>query len=208
MAVKIQVLGRRYRSDKLKNELKKIAQQLPKKIAQEMEKQVKSQVVENISEYADLIQRFMIDEYKKEFKKNVIKLNSAEKGFDRWLAGEIEQLVEKVIKEQKWKYKWKPLNPDYKMWKIRKGLDRRIFIAYGYYLDSIKVYQSGHDWVVGVDPFRIHMKTGIRMKKLARYLEYGTSKMPARPHWRPAYEYVRKHIDRYVKKYLKEKKIV
>ena len=208
MAVKIQVSGHRYRPEKLKNELKKIAQQIPKKIAQEMEQKVKSHISDNISEYANLIQRFMIDEYKKEFAKNVIKLENAEKGFDRWLAGEMTELVKKVIQEQRWKSKWKPLNPEYKAWKIRKGLDHRIFIAYGYYLDSIKTYQSGQDWVVGVDPFRIHIKTGIRMKKLARYLEYGTSKMPPRPHWRPAYEYVRKHIDRYVKKYLREKKIV
>ena len=207
MAVRIQVSGHKYKSKALPKHLKEIAKDIPKQLAKEMEKKVKTQVVNNISDYAKLIQQIMIEEYKKEFEKRVGILVRVEKGFDKWIAEKIADLTKTAIKEQRWKYKWKPLNPQYKAWKMRKGLDPRILIAYGYYINSIKTYKSGRDWVVGVDPFQIHPKTGIRMKKLARYLEYGTSKMPARPHWRPAFEYVRKHIDRYIKKYLKEKGI-
>lgn len=207
MAVEIQVSGHKYKSKALPKYLKEIAKDIPKQLSKEMEKKVKSYVVDNVSDYAKLIQKYMIEEYKQEFEKRVKILTKAEKGFDKWVAEKIADLTRTAVKEQRWKHKWKPLNPKYKAWKIRKGLDPRILIAYGYYINSIKVYRSNKDWVVGVDPFQIHPKTGIRMKKLARYLEYGTSRMPARPHWRPAFEHVRKHIDRYIKKYLKEKGI-
>ena len=207
MAAKIQVSGHRYKSRALQKQLKEIAKDIPKQLSKEMEKKIKSQVVDNISDYAKLIQKYIIEEYRQELEKRAITLDKAQSGFDKWIAEKIADLTKTAIKEQRWKNKWKPLNSQYKAWKIKKGLDPRILIAYGYYLNSIKVYKSGKDWVVGVDPFQIHPKTGIRMKKLARYLEYGTSKMPARPHWRPAFEYIRKHINRYIKEYLKEKGI-
>jgi hypothetical protein len=79
-----------------------------------------------------------------------------------------------------------PLNPDYKAGKVAQGLDPRILIATREYLDSIQVTKliGEYGYRVGV-PNRIHSGSNISLRDLARMLEFGTSRMPARPHWRP-----------------------
>jgi len=95
-----------------------------------------------------------------------------------------------------------PLNDKYKLYKAKNGLDTRILIATGQYVDAIEVWKWKRGDIltvqVGVRPNRIHKKlvTGghkkdakkgktkrLRMVDLARMLEVGTKNMPARPAW-------------------------
>lgn len=88
-----------------------------------------------------------------------------------------------------------PLSPRYKAWKIRKGLDRRILIAQKKYIQAIGYENTPYGVRIGVmKGFRVDkikkkdgttQKKVIRYKDLVRWLEYGTTKMPPRPHWRP-----------------------
>ncbi len=104
-------------------------------------------------------------------------------------------------------FKVVPLSEDYQRRKVRKKLDVRTFISTGDYLRGIVVRtrldpKAGVTYVVTMAN-RVHKATGIRLNQLALLLEYGTGaytvplfgnknhmvtiKMPARPHWRPAY---------------------
>jgi len=87
---------------------------------------------------------------------------------------ELEKYAEDLrdfIKEQKGN--WEELSEQYKAYKQRKGLDPRILIATGKYLNSIKVVQEGTRFKIVPEGY----------EELAQYLEFGTSRMPARPHW-------------------------
>lgn len=105
------------------------------------------------------------------------------------LADEMANRAKEVIKKQA--YKWAPLSPDYKAFKKKKGLDRRILIATKDYIENgIGSYVKGKTTFVGPLP-GTHKPSGLPYEKLAEYLEYGTFntdgsvKMPARRLWGP-----------------------
>jgi hypothetical protein len=129
------------------------------------------------------------------------------RGFDKFIAEKIVETAKAGILEQRWRDKWKPLSPSYLEWKKRKGLDTRILIATGQYLDSFKVYRSGKYWVAGVEKDRLHYFEGkvVKIGDLAKWLEFGTRKMPPRPHWRPAFDYVSKNIRYFWNAFIKGK---
>jgi hypothetical protein len=82
---------------------------------------------------------------------------------------------------------WVPLSPAYKKRKRILGLDPRILIATGRYVNSIQpVEQADGSWVVSIPEEPLRPGSRYTLKDLARWLEYGTQTMPARPHWRPA----------------------
>jgi len=91
-------------------------------------------------------------------------------------------------------YRWEALNANYLKYKKAHGLDERILIATGEYKDNIKVFKHGKGYVVGLPRGKKHNVSGIPLVTLAKYHEFGTSKMPARPMWRTAISvFVRKH---------------
>lgn len=98
--------------------------------------------------------------------------------------------VKQIIYTQK--YKWVPLSDRYLASKKRRGLDDRILIATKEYIQSIKPRPRKRDgrvttWVVGPGHHKTKHSSGVPMHQLGRWLEFGTSRMPARPHWRPAW---------------------
>jgi hypothetical protein len=82
---------------------------------------------------------------------------------------------------------WVPLSPGYTKRKRMLGLDPRILIATGRYVSSIQpIAQKDGSWIVSVPDTPLRAGSKYTLKDLARWLEYGTRNMPARPHWRPA----------------------
>lgn len=76
-----------------------------------------------------------------------------------------------------------PLDKEYRRGKIKAGGDPRILINTGEYVDSIKVVDidiRGDEIDVFISVEDTVTKTGISMKELAAYLEFGTRRMPAR----------------------------
>jgi len=99
------------------------------------------------------------------------------------LAEDIAQEAKSIMEQQR--YKWVPLSENYKAYKKRKGLDTRILIATRDYIDNgIGTYKKKDYVFVGPLPGR-HKKSKLTYVQLSRYLEYGTTTMPARPLWRP-----------------------
>lgn len=87
-----------------------------------------------------------------------------------------------------------PLAPDSPRWaryKAEHGLDNRVLIATHEYIDSIHVVEAGKS-------------VSIEANGLANWLEYGTSKMPPRPHWQPAMQKMSKTADKFAKEILRD----
>ena len=82
-----------------------------------------------------------------------------------------------------------PLSRDYYLSKLKNRLDPRILIATGEYLEGIiseRVEGDTSGIVFRCGMARgIHRSSGLPLTTLQRYLENGTSRMPARPHWHP-----------------------
>jgi hypothetical protein len=76
---------------------------------------------------------------------------------------------------------------------MMEGLDERIMIATGDYLESIGIVEivrgGGVQVRVGL-PDEIATESGLTYDQLARVHEFGSRKMkiPARPHWRPIFK--------------------
>jgi hypothetical protein len=101
------------------------------------------------------------------------------------LAKQFHERVEQVIKRQE--ILWPPLKAGYMADKIRAGLDSRMLIARGTYVNSFehnRVNQS--TWRAGVKPVR-HPDSGLPMEIHGAVHEYGSPGrgIPARPHWGP-----------------------
>lgn len=100
--------------------------------------------------------------------------------------------IHEVLRTQR--YKWKPLQADYKEAKLRNGLDGRMLVSTGTYEKSIRVWDFGGGYKVGV-PNILHKPSGLMLPHLAKIHEFGVLiqkadggffKIPARPLWRPA----------------------
>jgi hypothetical protein len=105
-----------------------------------------------------------------------------------------EQKAQEFVDELKFKLESQlfghvPLNREYYLWKLKNRLDPRTLIATHEYMDNI-TFERIEDDTSGVT-LRVGMSSGIHRGsnlpygRLQRYLEDGTSRMPARPHWRP-----------------------
>ena len=101
-----------------------------------------------------------------------------------------------------------PLNPQYAAWKRREGLDPRILIANGDYVDSIKARKKVDGSIEVSVPEGKHPQAGISYQILGAVHEYGQVRwqqegkgIPARPHWRPSVQWwYRKRLDQTVTK--------
>ena len=101
------------------------------------------------------------------------------------LAIEIGEYVAEKVREyiESQKLLLAPLDREYREGKIKAGGDPRILINTGDYVDSIKVTDieiRGDEIDVFISVEDSVTRTGISMKTLAAYLEFGTSRMPAR----------------------------
>lgn len=114
----------------------------------------------------------------------------------------------------KQRFKLHPLNPRYLKWKIRHKLDPRILIATKKYVRAIGVKKTKRGAIIGlVRGTRIDItKTRdgkLKIRKipyttLARWLEYGTKRMKARPHWRPQIKQWKAEVHRFRRELVKE----
>ena len=114
----------------------------------------------------------------------------------------VDDLV-KAIDKQRFNSKWKPLSPSYLEWKKKNNLSTKIWKATGNMQSSIYKINRKDKVLVGVTSKRKYPNTNSDLLTVAKRLEFGTSKSPARPLFRPIYNNYSKHIDRYWKRFLK-----
>lgn len=80
---------------------------------------------------------------------------------------------------------WPPLNPQYLEQKKRKRLDPRMLMATKDYISKIYSKQvNDTTWQVTV-PTGIHPPSKMTYSKLRAIHEFGSGRIPPRPHWQP-----------------------
>lgn len=128
------------------------------------------------------INMYITEEVKKEIKDNkTINMNSISQRMAEEFADDLKRIISRQV------FAWVPLSPKYKERKKYLGLDPRILIATGTYINSIQAMQNEDGtWTVGVPPTPLSPTTKYTLQDLASWLEWGTKNMPPRPHWRPA----------------------
>lgn len=103
------------------------------------------------------------------------------------------------------------LNAEYSAWKQSKGFDERTLLRTHGYLNSLRLVseRSGFTiYVDGVEPILEDPETGRTIAGRSRnsyaliafWLEYGTQRMPARPHWEPTARRARARFPHVVRK--------
>ena len=122
----------------------------------------------------------------------------------KYISEEFAKMVRGIIYKQT--YNWPPLTEKYLRMKERTGLDTRTLIATKKYVKSIKSIRTVDNEKGVVYSTGPVGKTaeGIPLTLLGRWLEYGTSKMPAREHWRPAWSVFLTQIPNIKKKLKKD----
>jgi hypothetical protein len=101
-----------------------------------------------------------------------------------------EETVKRVKKHiQSQDLGWPPLSRE----TIRKKGHPKIYVDSGAFVSNIKmqVKEGRFKTTIFVGPTQQSTRTGLTFQQLAAYMEYGTSRMPARPVWRPSYDEVK-----------------
>ena len=115
----------------------------------------------------------------------------------RAVAEVVRDDLKKRIENQEFRsFREKPLTEKYRVYKAYHGLDDRVMIATGTYVDSIDVIQVNPDtFKIGFEPDMYAVRADgevnqdLPLEVLARIQEFGsiTANIPARPHWRPTF---------------------
>jgi len=118
-----------------------------------------------------------------------------------------DELV-RAVDNQRYAHDWEPLSVPYYEYKERNNLSLKIWEATSLLKDSIEVLRKRDYFEVGVSKTQVYPGTLVRVYRVARYMEYGTQDMPARPLFRPLVRYIRKNIRRYWNKFASGKGLV
>lgn len=116
--------------------------------------------------------------------------------FASYLAEIIRKEFSDAIDDQRFKRYWPPLNLAYLKYKRIHHLSMKTWKATGLLQKSIVAKRRAFSYYVGIDPNKRY-NNGAKVIDIARCLEYGTSRMPARPLFRPIFEDIRKHVKDY-----------
>lgn len=94
--------------------------------------------------------------------------------------------------------KWAPLSISYLKYKRKHHLSDKIWVATGHLKNSIYVRKSGgHTYTVGISPTKKYPGTTVKVIDVAKWMEYGTRRMPPRPLFRPITTMYRNNVSRY-----------
>lgn len=127
--------------------------------------------------------------------------------FADYVANLIKNDIVEAIEKQSYKSKWKPLSPNYLEYKRQAGLSTKIWKATGTLESSIyKLNRKDKIWV-GVTANRKYPGTQLSMLDMAKKLEFGTSKVPARPLFRLVVNKYTRHMRKYWTEFKKSKGI-
>lgn len=124
--------------------------------------------------------------------------------FAHYMANVMSEEIVKAIDKQRFAHTWAPLSIAYYESKKKKNLSLNIWEATGTFKDNITTYRSNNMWVVGIHRFKMYPGTNIRIYQVAKFMEFGTDRMPARPLFRPLTVYLRKNIRVYWERYREE----
>lgn len=112
--------------------------------------------------------------------------------------------IVKSIESQRYKSKWEPLSGPYLEYKKRNNLSTNIWEATSLVHDSIGVWRSNDKYVVGIKRDVKYPGSNVPAYRVIRMLEFGTSKMPARPLFMPVKRLINSRLRKYWEEFLEE----
>lgn len=124
--------------------------------------------------------------------------------FAKYIANIYRDQVVEAINSQRYRGTWEPLSPEYAEFKRKKGLSTKIWEATKYLKESIDVWRLRDYYVVGVKRNVMYPNSKTPVYKVVRWLEFGTSKIPARPLFMPIKRSISSNIRTYWDKFLRE----
>lgn len=127
--------------------------------------------------------------------------------FAKYLARAMKHELIRAIRNQRYDKSWAPLTFNYRRYKIDHKLSLNVWEATGLLKKSIVARKRNGYYEIGVHPTRRY-NNGARVIDVAKWMEYGTTKMPPRPLFRPIIQYIRKNIGRYFKKFCSMKGVI
>lgn len=133
---------------------------------------------------------------------NTEKLRTA---FSRYVAElYVKELID-AINSQRYKGRWEPLTPGYLRYKKEHGLSTNIWEATSLLKESITVYRSGNSYVVGVNRNLKYPNSNVKVYMVIRWMEFGTSRMPARPLFAPVKRKLERNMRKIWESFLEER---
>lgn len=137
--------------------------------------------------------------------RNPVDYSSLLTAFSRKIADlYVEELVE-AINSQRYKSRWEPLTESYLQYKKDNGLSTNIWEASSLLKDSITFYRSGNSYVIGVNRNLKYPGTNVPVMKVIRWMEFGTSRMPARPLFTPIKRKLERNMRNLWEEFLRER---
>lgn len=127
--------------------------------------------------------------------------------FAHYIANIYRDELVKAINTQRYSGRWEPLTPDYLAWKRAQGMSTYIWECTSLLKDSISVWRSGKSWVVGVNRRIRYPESEVPVYRVVRWMEFGTSKMPARPLFGPTKRLIQGRMRKYWTRFLQENNI-
>jgi phage gpG-like protein len=125
-----------------------------------------------------------------------------------------EYLINVVKNTRGYEKFWIPLSPKYLAQKKKDGRFENIWMNTGTLINSISIsYNDQRKQVrVGIDEYKVYKLPGRKGKRgpkktlpiilVAKWMEFGTEKMPSRPLFRRVRDYISKNIKRYEKDFI------
>ena len=104
-----------------------------------------------------------------------------------------------AVKRRFYVLRWAPLSLSYLRYKQTHGLSTNIWEATSTLVSSLNYWKRGGIWYVGFNKRRFYPDTRMPIIRVARYVEYGTVKMPARPLFRSVQTYYDRNMIKYMK---------
>lgn len=124
-----------------------------------------------------------------------------DKNFQDYLAQQYVEEVKKAVAAEKYKGSWRALSPGYRAFKANMGLSPKMWEATGELIDNLYVKSNR---TVGFDGRKRHSRSRKRYIEIARELEYGSTRVPARPLFRKVLFDMKTDLDKWKQKYLEE----
>lgn len=142
--------------------------------------------------------------------KNLFRMKDADKviedrqfAFILYISLLYKEYLQEMVRNRGWEKFWIPLTPKYLERKKQLGRYENIWMNTGTLINSLEIipdYQN--DFViVGIDPRAKYSYLGesISILQVAKFMEYGTEKLPPRPLFRRGRDYISKNISRFKK---------
>lgn len=127
--------------------------------------------------------------------------------FSKFIAEKMVKLLVSAITTQRYKSRWEPLTPSYIEFKRHNGLSLNIWEATGMIKNHIVSYKYNSSYIIGINPRAKYPGSDLHLLQVAKWMEFGNSRIPARPLFQPIVNYMKRNIRKYWDEFLRGRSV-